>query len=107
MSWFSGARPGIVEGSSTAAAFIETLDPGAGFVTTHFITVDMTSTPATWSDCELAFAIDPSLDGQIFQFGFLNVATYYEGSGIFYDSIDFYVDSPGAMRGGLHGAALA
>lgn len=92
------AKLGNIEGSSTAAAFIKTLDPGAGYVTTNFITIDMTSIPVTWSDYELALAIDPSLDGQILQFGFLNVATNYEGSGIFYDNIDFYVDSPVATE---------
>ena len=36
-----------------------------------------------------AIYIDPSLAGQILQFGFVNVATYYQGSGIFYDNVSF------------------
>jgi len=84
------AKLGNIEGSSTAAAFIKTLDPGAGWATTNFITVDMTTIPGTWADYSLFLAIDASLEGQIFQFGFMNVATTYLGSGIFYDNINFY-----------------
>ncbi|MBC8365903.1 hypothetical protein H8E52_00685 [bacterium] len=84
------AKLGNIEGTSTAAAFIKTLDPSNGWVTTNFLTVDMTSIPDTWADYSLFLAIDPSLDGQIFQFGFMNVATNYAGSGIFYDNINFY-----------------
>ncbi|MGD8395765.1 MAG: hypothetical protein PVF43_09850 [Candidatus Eiseniibacteriota bacterium] len=92
------AKLGDIAGASTAAAFIKTLDPGAGFITTNFITIDMTSIPVTWSDYSLSLEIDPSLDGQIFQFGFLNVATNYEASGIFYDNVDFYMEDPVAIE---------
>ncbi len=83
------AKLGNLEGSSTALAFIKTLDPGSGYALTNFITEDMTSTPITWSGYALSIEIDPSLDGQIFQFGFLNTATNYEGAGIIYDNVVF------------------
>ena len=87
------AKLGNIEGSSTAAAFIKTVDPNAGYALSNFITEDMTSIPITWSYHTLSITIDPSLEGQLLQIGFLNTATHYEGSGIFYDNVDFSIDS--------------
>ncbi len=84
------AKRGNIEGDTTAAAFIKTLDPSSGWATTNYITVDMTSIPDTWADYSIFLAIDPSLEGQVFQFGFTNLCTQYQGSGIFYDNINFH-----------------
>ena len=81
------AKRGNLAGSSTARAFIKTLDPNAGFATTNFVTADMTAIPATWGTYEVSFAIDAGLVGQLLQYGFSNTATNYEGSGVFYDNI--------------------
>ena len=70
-------------------AFIKTLDPNAGYALTNFITVDLTTAPTTWNDYSLGINIDASLAGQILQFGFLNTATYYEPSGMYYDNINW------------------
>jgi hypothetical protein len=86
------AKMANLEGSSTAAAFIKTLDPNNGWATTNFIAIDMTSTPADWTDYSASILIDASLAGQILQIGFMNTATNYEGSGVFYDNINFNVD---------------
>lgn len=86
------AKLGNLAGQTTALAFIKTLDPGAGYQMTNFITEDMTQTPATWTSYSLSIVIDATLVGQILQIGFANTATYYEGSGVFYDNIDFYMD---------------
>ena len=83
------AKRGNIELGSQAAAFIKTLDPNAGFALTNLISADMTNIPDTWNNYLLSIYIDPSLDGQILQFGFLNTATNYEGSGVFYDNINF------------------
>ena len=83
------AKRGNIEGNSTAAAFIKTLDPASGWALTNYLTVDMTGAGETWNSHLLSIYIDPSLEGQILQFGFQNVATYYEGSGIFYDNVSF------------------
>ena len=83
------AKRGNIEGASTALAFFKTLDPAAGWAMTNFITVDMTSIPDTWGSYSLSIFIDPSLEGQILQFGFVNWASNYEGSGIFYDNLNF------------------
>ena len=88
------AKLGNIEGASTALAFIKTLDPNNGWATTNFITLDMTSIPASWSSYSLELLIDAGLDGQILQYGFANTATYYEGSGIFYDNIEWYRTGP-------------
>jgi hypothetical protein len=86
------AKHGDLAGASTALAFIKTLDPGNGYATTNFITVDMTSIPATWGDYALSIDIVPSLAGQILQFGFSNRATNFEASGTFYDNVSFFMD---------------
>ncbi len=82
-------KMGNLELASTAAAFIKTLDPSNGWALTNFIVEDTTSIPDTWGGFTLVIAIDPSLDGQILQIGFMNTATLYQSSGIFYDNVEF------------------
>jgi hypothetical protein len=99
--WFFefDAKLGNIEGSSTAAAFIKTLDPSSGYALTNFITENMTSIPVEWNRYGLRIGIDASLVGQLLQFGFSNLATNYESSGIFYDNVEIRsetVDVPGA-----------
>jgi hypothetical protein len=84
------AKRGNLAGQTTALAFIKTLDPNNGYATTNFITVDMTAAPTTWADYSLSITIDASLEAQLLQFGFLSLATAYEGSGVFYDNVDFH-----------------
>ena len=83
------AKKGDIAGASTALAFIKTLDPGAGFALTNFITLDTTALPTTWGTYQLAITIDASLVGQILQVGFACNATNYEPSGVFYDNVVF------------------
>lgn len=83
------ARRGNIEGSSMAAAFIKTLDPGAGYALTNFLQAEMTTIPDSWGSYDLSIYIDPSLEGQVLQFGFVNWASNSEGSGIFYDNVNF------------------
>ncbi|MFN2371040.1 MAG: hypothetical protein ABR506_07795 [Candidatus Krumholzibacteriia bacterium] len=93
-TWVFGfdAMMNNVEGASTAAAFIKTLNPAAGYATTNFITADMTSIPASWGSYTLQIVIDASLVGQLLQIGFTNNASNYEGSGVFYDNVTFSID---------------
>ena len=81
------AKMGNLAGSTTAVAFIKTLNPAAGYAQTNYVSANMTSTPASWTDYSLSLLIDGSLVGQLFQIGFANTATLYEGSGVFYDNI--------------------
>jgi hypothetical protein len=94
------AKLGNLSFPSTAAAFIKTLDPGAGYALTNFITVDMTSIPATWAGYSVTITIDASLVGQIFQLGFMNTATLFYPSGIFYDNVNFHLDTTTGVPGG-------
>jgi hypothetical protein len=84
------AKRGNIEGQTTAKAFIKTLDPNQGWATTNFIWIDMTNVPATWGTYSVQITIDPSLENQLLQFGFLSTATLYQGSGIFYDNVEFH-----------------
>ncbi|ANM31248.1 hypothetical protein ABI59_19235 [Acidobacteria bacterium Mor1] len=83
------ATRGNIEGATTARAWFKTLDPNAGFALTNFIWVDMTDVPTTWDRYSVSIDIDAGLVGQILQFGFLNNATNYEGSAVYYDNIEF------------------
>jgi len=101
------AKLGNLEGATTALAFIKTLDPNAGYAMTNFITVDLTNTPTTWSSYSLSIAIDDTLPDQILQVGFSNTATNYEGSGVFYDNVNFYLDDPSPVESGSWGEMKA
>lgn len=83
------AKRGNIAGDTTAKAFFKTLDPNAGFALTNFIPLEMTNVPDTWDTYTISIFIDPSLEGQILQFGFLSLTTYYQPSGIFYDNVVF------------------
>lgn len=83
------AKRGDIGGGTTALAFFKTLDPNNNYWLTNFITINMTGIPAAWDSYVLSIFIDPSLEGQILQFGFLSTATLYEPSGILYDNVTF------------------
>jgi len=84
------AKRGNIEGSTTAQAFIRTLDPDAGFATTNNVVLDTTNLPTDWQTYQVTIDLsDPLLEGQILQFGFSTVASNFEGAGNFYDNISF------------------
>lgn len=87
------AKRGNLAGSSTASAFIKTLDPSGGYATTSFTQREMTSIPTTWGTYWLAITIDAGMVGQLLQFGFLNWASNYEGSGVFYDNVSWAINN--------------
>jgi len=91
--YFDGKR-GNMEPNTTAAAFIKTLDPNNGYVTTNEVSLDLTNITDSWGSYSMAITIDATLPGQILQFGFLNVATNYTPSGVFYDNINFAIPPP-------------
>ncbi len=69
------AKRGNLVAPSTALAFIKTLDPNNGYVTTHFHQVNMTAIPASWGTYTISIPIHPNLVGQLLQIGFANTAT--------------------------------
>jgi hypothetical protein len=83
------ARRGDIGGGSMAAGFIKTINPAAGYALTNFLQVSMTGIPNAWGSYSLSILIDPSLEGQLLQFGFINWASNYEPSGIYYDNVGF------------------
>jgi hypothetical protein len=95
------AKLGNLVGPSTAAAFIKTINPAAGYALTNFISLDMTATPATWAGYSISIPIDASLVGQLLQFGFLNTASLYVSSGVFYDNVVFAEDTLSDVPSGL------
>jgi len=84
------AKRGNIAGASQAKAFIKTLNPAAGWALTNYVFADMTTIPETWSNYSISLAIDASLVGQVFQIGFLNTATFFQPSGVFYDNVDLH-----------------
>ncbi len=88
------AKYGNLEGASEAEAFIKTLDPSAGYATTNHVIIDMTTVPSTWGTYSIQLAIDGGLAGQLLQFGFTTRASNYEGSGVYYDNVNFETPPP-------------
>ena len=92
------AKLGNIAGSSTALAFIKTIDPLSGFDQTNFVFLDMTSIPVEWNRYSISLPIVAPLVGQLIQFGFASTAKNFEASGIFYDNVAFTgvnaVDAP-------------
>lgn len=95
------SKKGNLLAPTTAAAFIKTLDPNAGYATTNYIAQDMTAIPETWGGFTLSIDIDASLVGQLFQIGFSNVATGYQSSAIFYDNIVLRIGETSDVPDGL------
>ena len=82
------AKRGNIEGSTTAQAFIKTIDPGAGFATTNNVPFDTTALPTAWGTYSISLDLtDPALEGQILQFGFSTIAIDFQSAGNFYDNI--------------------
>lgn len=77
-------------GQTTAAAFIKVLDPTAGYALVAFPTVSTTTaSTSAWTTASITITIDNAWTGNIFQIGFMNTATNYEASGVYYDNINF------------------
>jgi hypothetical protein len=95
LSFMFDAKKGYISGDSAAAAFIRTLDPGAGFATSNNISLNTTSLNSEWDSFTLNLLIpsDNSLNGQLLQFGFSTFAANYQGSDNFYDNINASVSS--------------
>jgi hypothetical protein len=87
------AKRGNLESPTTAVAFIKTLDPNT-FATITFLTNDMTNVPASWGTYSIVINITPALVGHILQMGFNTTCSNYKGSGVFYDNINFALDTP-------------
>jgi hypothetical protein len=85
--------------STSATAFIKTLDPGAGFATTNDIRIDMTDISNTvWGQYSISLDLDNALlAGQLIQFGFNTVTTGFDDTGVYYDNICF--DNVGGCPG--------
>jgi flagellar hook capping protein FlgD len=81
------AKLGNLTSPTTAVAFIKTLNPAAGYTLTNFLTVDVSTIPATWNTYSISIDVDPTLSGQLMQFGFANTATSFNPSGVFYDNL--------------------
>lgn len=80
--------------TSTATAFVKTIDPANNFDLTNLVELDTTDLPDTWDRYTLQLEIDAGLEDQLLQFGFNATATNFESSGVFYDNI---VVDPGAQ----------
>lgn len=74
--------------SSKAIAFIKTLNPSAGFVTTNFLQEDTSALPEDWARYAIELTVDAGLVGQLLQVGFASTATLYQPSGNFYDNVE-------------------
>lgn len=77
-------------GQTTAFAFIKVLNPFNGYSLDAFPTVETTTASITeWRTGSISITIDNNWTGFIFQIGFMNTATQYQNSGVFYDNVLF------------------
>ncbi len=75
--------------SASTKAFIKVLD-STNFSLLAFPTVETTmASGSTWSTGTISLTIDNAWTGQILQFGFLNTATNFDPTGVYYDNINF------------------
>ena len=81
-------------GSSTANAFIKTLNPDDGFSVSASDTEDMTNLPDTWGGFTVSLEITAELEGHLLQFGFQNNASNFEPSGVYYDNVRLVTTAP-------------
>ena len=82
------AKGGNIEPPTTALAFIQTLDPTAGYSTSASDTVDTTNiSKVAWGSFTLSITIpDGTFIGHILQFGFRNTSSGFAGSSVYYDN---------------------
>jgi len=101
------AKNGDIQPPTTAAAYIQTLDPNAGFAQTNFIPLDMTNIGTDWNTFSISIDLsDPLLQGQILQFGFQSTTSNFANSQNVYDNITFGVQGCGSGNGGGTGIEL-
>ena len=98
------AKLGNLAGTTTALAFVKTLNPANNYATTNFKRANMTTTPATWNTYTLSIVITPGLVGQIAQFGFANTTTLYQPAGVFYDNVSWTTQGLGVAVDDVAGA---
>jgi hypothetical protein len=84
----TGGTGGTLACDSEAWAYIQTLDPTAGFNRTNFVRETTTNLPDDWGRYSISLDLtDPLLEGQLLQFGFSATASNFTPSGVFYDNI--------------------
>ncbi len=76
--------PNLIE----LSAFIKVLDPNNGFATVYFDSFD-TSAATAFTTSSLDVTIDGAWDGFIIQWGFINYATGFAPTGVWYDNVSF------------------
>ena len=96
----------LVNPPSEAFAFIKVLDPGAGWATVVFNTVETTFAPTTWSSGSITVDLT-GREGQIVQIGFLTNSVEYSACGVFYDNVAFSSDGVVPVEGASFGNVKA
>jgi hypothetical protein len=82
------AKNGDIQPPTTARAYIQTLNPNAGFSQTNFVPIDMTNIGTNWNRYTITLDLtDPLLEGQILQFGFSSTTSDFAQSQNVYDNI--------------------
>lgn len=82
------AKLGNIEGNSQAFAFLRILDPSSGFSTSQEATIETTLIGIDWARYSMSVTLG-DVAGQLLQFGFSTRSSNFDGSGIFYDNIEF------------------
>jgi len=78
------AKQGDITGTSSASAWIRTIDSGNTLAEDR---LDTTSLGLNWGSHAVSLYIDPSWNGKTLEFGFNSAATAYTMSGVYYDNL--------------------
>ena len=93
------AKAGNIDGATTALAYIQTLDSGAGFSRTNFETVDMTSVAVTWGDFMASLDLSSRFSKARLSKSDSRVRRRTSnGSGVFYDNVQVVPNPPRLPR---------
>ena len=83
---------GALAAPATAKAFLKVLDPNNDFQPFGDPAESDASTLTTdWETRSVELTVTEEMDGMILQFGFTNVASNYDPTGVLYDNVDLSI----------------
>jgi hypothetical protein len=93
-----------ITGDTQTSAFIIVLDPAKNFL--YVNDLDTTLANPIWTAGQLSVALDPNWTEGFLQIGFYNLTGNYDGSGMFYDDVNFAPAVPIPAAVWLFGSGL-
>ena len=80
-----------ITGDTQTSAFIRVFDPSNNLLYENNLDTRSLAQPDSWTTGQLSVALDPNWIEGYLQIGFYNLTGNYDGSGMFYDNVNFSV----------------